>query len=105
MSPSVDASEYARRWEEGDLEQVGAHSRADVRRTLWRWLKTRGYATGDDDDVLEEWLSSCLGNRNAFMRPGLRLKRECGSNTKPAALRREVDAILAAAGEPALPRA
>ena len=31
MAPPLDAAEYARRWEEGDLEQVGAHSRADVR--------------------------------------------------------------------------
>jgi hypothetical protein len=61
MAPTVDAAEYARRWEEGDLERVGAHSRADVRRDLWPWLKTRGYAAEEDDRVLEEWVASCLG--------------------------------------------
>jgi hypothetical protein len=103
MSPPLDASEYARRWEDGDLERVGAHSRAEVRQTLWPWLKSRGYATDADDEVVEDWLSRCLGNRDALLRPGLRLKRECGSATSPETLRREVDAILAAAGEPLLP--
>jgi hypothetical protein len=41
----LDAAEYARRSEEGDLERVGAHARADVRGQLWPWLKGRGYAT------------------------------------------------------------
>ena len=105
MAPPIDASEYARRWEEGDLERVGAHSRADVRGSLWPWLKCRGYATDTDDGVLEEWLSRCLGDRPALMRPGLRLKRVCRSGETPEALRVEVNAILAAAGEPALPPA
>lgn len=103
MSPALDASEYARRWEDGDLDRVGAHSRVDVRESLWPWLKSRGYASDDDDEVLEEWLSSCLGNRDALLRPGLRLKRKCDSDRSPATLRREVDGILAAAGEPPLP--
>ena len=34
MAPHVDAAEYARRWEEGDLERVGAHAREDVRDKL-----------------------------------------------------------------------
>lgn len=102
MAPTIDASEYARRWEEGDLERVGAHSRDSVRKTLWPWLKSRGYASDEDDGVMETWLLRCLGKRDALMRPGLRLKRECGSGATAGELRREVDAILDAAGEPAL---
>jgi hypothetical protein len=49
MAPTLDAAEYARRWEEGDLDRAGAHSRTDVRRNLWPWLKSRGYGTDDDD--------------------------------------------------------
>ena len=112
MAPPLDAAEYARRWEEGDLDRVGAHSRADVRRNLWPWLKRRGYATDDDDSVLEEWLATCLGNRPAFLRPGLRLKRAwprepLASPRERSAvaeeIRADVDAILTAAHDPPLP--
>lgn len=103
MAPKLDAAEYARRWEDGDLERVGAHSRSEVRGSLWPWLKNRGYATDSDDQVLEDWLSRCLGDRPALMRPGLRLKRACRSGETPEALRAEINAILAAAGEPVLP--
>ena len=103
MAPAIDAYEYAGRWEDSDLEWVGAHSRADVRRTLWPWLKSRGYVENADDQVLEEWLSSCLGRRPAFMRPGIYFKRKFNSTTKAELIRHEVNAILAAAHEPALP--
>jgi hypothetical protein len=112
MAPPLDAAEYARRWEERDLEQVGAHSRADVRRNLWPWLKSRGYATDDDDPVVEEWLATRLGNRPAFLRPGLRLKRAwsrelLASPRERSAvakeIRADVDTILAAAHDPPLP--
>lgn len=103
MAPKLDAAEYARRWEDGDLERVGAHSRSEVRGSLWPWLKNRGYATDSDDQVLEDWLSRCLGDRPALMRPGLRLKRACRSGETAEALRAEINAILAAAGEPVLP--
>jgi hypothetical protein len=104
--------EYARRWEEGDLERVGAHAREDVRGELWPWLKTRGYATEGDDSVLEEWLDTRLGNRPALLRPGLRLKRAWPGNALASPgeasvladeIRADVDAILGAAQEPALP--
>jgi hypothetical protein len=103
MHPPTDASAYARRWETEDLRWVGAHSRPDVRRSLWPWLKSRGYAQDADDHLLDEWLSTRLGDRDALMRPGLRLKRECPPDATPETLRAEVNAILAAAGEPPLP--
>ena len=103
LAVDTDPLEYARRWEDGDLSWVGAHSRADVNRKVWPWLKSRGYASDEDDRVLEDWLTSCLGRRDAFLRPGLRLKRRCEPEDSPASLRREINAILAAAGEPSLP--
>ena len=111
MAPHLDAAEYARRWEEGDLERVGAHARADVRVELWPWLKSRGYVSDGDDSVLKEWLDTRLGNRPALLRPGLRLKRTWPGNAlapgEASALaeeiRADVDSILAAAHEPLLP--
>ena len=62
MAPQIDPLEYARRWEDVDLSWVGAHSRdGSCVGSVWPWLKSRGYATDDDDAVLEEWLASCLG--------------------------------------------
>jgi len=112
MAPHLDAAEYARRWEEGDLERVGAHAREDVRSELWPWLKGRGYATDGDDRVLEEWLGTRLGNRPALLRPGLRLKRVWpgsalaspdGASALAEEIRGDVEAILGAAHESALP--
>lgn len=87
MEPTVDTLEYARRWEEDDLDWVGAHPRADVRRVLWPWLKSREYVTDADDAVLDQWLASYLGRRPALLRPGLRLKRRCAPSDGPAMLR------------------
>ena len=75
-----------------------------MRRSVWPWLKSRGYAADEDDRVLEEWLASCLGRRDAFLRPGLRLDAPVyAPDDSPARLRGEINAILAAAKEPALP--
>jgi hypothetical protein len=62
--------------------------------------------------VLEEWLDTRLGERPALLRPGLRLKRTWRGNALASAgeasalaeeIRADVDAILGAAHEPALP--
>jgi hypothetical protein len=112
MKPIVDAAEYARRWETGDLRRVGQYTAEEVRRTLWPWLKERGYAEDGDDRVLDEFLSKQLGKRPAFLRPGLRLKgrwdaedvrRAGGMRGITASIRTDVNAILGAAGEPPLP--
>ena len=42
LNPVIDASEYAHRWEAGDLSWVWAHSRDELRRRVWPWLKGRG---------------------------------------------------------------
>lgn len=104
MAPRLDAVEYARRWEGGDLKRVGAHNRADLRNNLWRWLKRRGYADDGDNPIFEEWLGTCLGNRPALLRAALRLKRSLPADHAGLAekIRAEVNTILAAAGEPEL---
>jgi hypothetical protein len=114
MRPDIDAHEYARRWETSDLAEVGAHSRDDVMRTLWPWLKQRGYADADDDLTLAGWLDVQLGNRPALLRPGLRLKGYWDAKTVATlggqralreVIRVDVNAILAGASEPPLPAA
>src|SRR4051812_31845844 len=105
MTTPIDALEYVRRWESGDLRRVGQHTRDAVEKTIWPWLKERGYADDDDDGELAVFLNTQLGKRPAFLRPGLRLKRRwdaAAANSKSIAdeVRAEVNAILAAAGEP-----
>lgn len=112
MSPQIDAADYAQRWQDGDLKHIGQYQRSEVRTRLWRWLKSRDYATDSDDQILDEFLAERLGKRPAYLRPGLRLKRRfelgalrtaarhCGT---AAEIRRDLDAILTAAREPALP--
>ena len=38
---------------------------------MWPWLKRRRYADNDDDPTLQLWLDKHLGERPAFLRPGL----------------------------------
>ena len=91
-----------------------AASRQEITGTLWPWLKERGYADDDDDATLELFLDTKLGRRPAYLRPGLRLKRRWdieavqavgGLGGLAAEVRADVNAILAAAGEPPLPTA
>jgi hypothetical protein len=112
MTPSIGAEEYARRWEDGDLREVGAHSRGDVARKLWPWLKQRGYVDAADDNTLRQFFDEHLGRRPAFLRPGLRLRHRWDRDAVDQAggfrglvdvIRRDVNGILAAANEPSLP--
>jgi hypothetical protein len=100
MVITEDALSYARRWEGSDFSHIGQYERAPLRRELWPWLKSIGFITDGDDNVFEEWIGTRLGNRPAFFRAGLRL---VGSRPEVEALREDVNAILAAAGEPPLP--
>lgn len=109
MTPDVDAEEYAERWEGADGRRIGQYSSEDVRRELWPWLKERGYASAEDDEVLEEFLSF-LGRRPAHLRPGMRFQRRwdiseidgLGRHELAGAVRDEVNTILRSAGEPTL---
>jgi hypothetical protein len=110
LNPSVDADEYARRWEGPDRRRIGQFSRDEVRRTLWPWLKERAYASSADDEVFDAFMA-ILGRRPAYLRPGLRLQahwdveavRRLPERELAVAIRRDINAILGAAGEPPLP--
>src|SRR5436305_1346801 len=80
----------------------GQYTRAGVERTLWPWLKDRGYADDRDDAALEQFLERQLGRRPAYLRPGLRLKgrwsdaggADAARRGLVGAIRRDVNAIL-----------
>jgi hypothetical protein len=56
LEAQVEVDEYARRWAGEDGSWIRQYGAAEVRRTLWPWLKRRGYATAADDDELERFL-------------------------------------------------
>ena len=110
MRPSIEPLEYAARWEDEDgLRRVGNHTRDDVERDLWPWLKQQGFADESDDAELSQFLDRFLLRRAAHMRPGLRFRRvwtladatELGSGLAEA-IRTEFDALFTVAQEPPL---
>lgn len=105
MHPTIDAAEYAGRWEDGDLSRVGQYDRREIRGTLCPWLLERGYVDEADEAELADWVATHLGERPAHLRPGLRLKGRYPRRRDglAEAVRIDVDAILAAAHEPPLP--
>jgi hypothetical protein len=105
MRPAIDAAEYARRWEEGDLDRVGQYDRREVQTALWPWLRERGYLDDADEAELADWVGTQLGNRPAYLRPGLRFmgRYPGGEDRLAEKIRDDVNAVLAAAHEPPLP--
>ena len=110
MRPSIAPLDYAACWEDEDaLRRVGNHTREDVERELWPWLKQKGFADDGDDIELRRFLDESLRRRPAHMRPGLRLRRvwtsaegtELGSALAQT-IRSEFDAVFATAHEPTL---
>lgn len=110
MRPSIEPLEYVARWEDEDgLRRVGNHTREDVERELWPWLKQEGFADESDDGELRQFLDRFLLRRPAHMRPGLRSRRvwtlaettELDSGLAEA-IRTEFDALFAVAQEPPL---
>lgn len=110
MRPSIEPLEYAARWEDEDgLRRVGNHTRDDVERDLWPWLKQQGFADESDDAELSQFLDRFLLRRPVHMRPGLRFRRvwtladatELGSGLAEA-IRTEFDALFTVAQEPPL---
>jgi hypothetical protein len=110
MRPSIDPMEYVARWEDEDgLRRVGNHTRDNVERELWPWLKQHGFADEGDDPELREFLGRFLLRRPAHMRPGLRFRRvwtlaeatELGAGLADA-IRAEFVALFSVAEEPPL---
>jgi hypothetical protein len=105
MHPALAAADYARRWEEDDLDRVGQYDRREIHTTLWPWLRERGYLDDADEPQLTDWVGTRLGNRPAYLRPGLRFERRypADHDRVAEAIRDDVNAIFIAAEEPRLP--
>jgi O-acetyl-ADP-ribose deacetylase len=110
INPTMSARDYVEGWSGPDLGRLGAHPPDTVRAELWPWLRTRRYASGEDDELLEPFLRR-LGKRDAHLRPGLRLLRRWPINEVASleergglvsTLRDEVNRILCSVGDPAL---
>ncbi len=111
MRPPIEPLDYVACWEDEDaLGRVGDHSREEVERELWPWLKQKGFADDGDDDELRRFLDELLpGDWPAKMRPGLRFRRfwplaeaaELGSALAET-IRSDFDAVFAVAHEPTL---
>jgi hypothetical protein len=111
LDPVDDVGDYVRRWAGVDGHRIGQYQPDEVRRTLWPWLLERGYATASDRGALDEFLL-VIGRRGAHLKPALRLHcrwtvedvSELSHRGELAvAIRRAVNAVLRAAGEPTLP--
>jgi hypothetical protein len=101
--PTIDVAEYVRRWEAEPLDRVGWPPEA-VRPELWPWLLDRGFASAADEPRLEEFLQR-LGNRQAHLRPALRLSRRWPLPGPDAdELGRAVAELFGALDEPQPPR-
>jgi hypothetical protein len=69
-----EIGEYIRNWADRDFARVGAYSGDKIRESLWPWLRERQYAAPDDDQRLGTFLKR-LGNRDAHLRPSIRICR------------------------------
>jgi len=68
-------AEYIRRWLGVDFDHVRSYRRDGVRESLWPWLLERQYATAADDEPgLIRFLADLKGH-DAYLRPGIQLKR------------------------------
>jgi len=74
LTCTLDAAEYARRWQGEDWKRVGAHHRSHIEPDLWPWLLERGYASPRDSARLEPFLHA-LGRRFAHLRPSMHVSR------------------------------
>lgn len=74
--PTMDAATYVERWSGADGTQIGAHPSDAIRSEVWPWLLKRGYTSPQDEPELDPFLDRLeKRNRDAHLRPGLRLLR------------------------------
>ena len=112
--PWMTVGEYVARWAGPDGEKIGGHHLDTVRDELAPWLLERGYATDEDTELLEPFLERARKrNRDAHLRPGLRLLRRWSreqvaeldrAGELAERIRDAVNELLAAVGDPPLPR-
>lgn len=110
-NPTIGIDEYVRRWAGPDGRRIGAHEQSTIRHGLWPWLIARGYASAEDEQELEPFLSR-LGKRPAHLRPGLRLLRRWerdevvalrGRGLLAGEIRAAVNRLLSAVADQPLP--
>jgi hypothetical protein len=63
---------YAEQWSDGDMDWVMQYDVCSLRKELWPWLISRGYAKPHDDLA---GFCERLGNRPAYLRPGIAIRR------------------------------
>jgi hypothetical protein len=110
LSCTLDAIEYARRWQGEDWSHVGSHHRQTIRTELWPWLLERGYASPQDGERLDPFLHA-LGRRFAHLRPGMHVSRSWSweeaeklddEGLLMGEIREAIERVLAVLGEPPL---
>jgi hypothetical protein len=110
LSCTLDALEYARRWQGEDWSHVGSHHRQTIRTELWPWLLERGYASPEDAERLDPFLHA-LGRRFAHLRPGMHVSRSWSwqeaeklddEGLLVGEIREAIERVLAVLGEPPL---
>ncbi len=100
---------YVDQWTDDDLGWAAQYDVEALREELWPWLLERGYAKPTDD--LEGFVVG-LGNRPAYLRPGIRIRRTWPLGVAEdlddrdelvPEVRHSIDTILSALDEPPLP--
>ena len=115
LDATIGPEQYVQQMTRGDLSRVGQHLPATLTSDLWPWLLARGYASRDDERYLEPFIERLRkrGDRPAHFRPGLRLLRRWSredatqlraGGALAAEIRTALNTILAAMGDPTLPK-
>jgi hypothetical protein len=94
-------AEYIHRWLGADFDHVRSYSREAVQESLWPWLLERRYATAAyDKQGFIRFLADLKGH-DAYLRPGIQLKRvwPWDSVLAPGGREAVVGEIRAAVGE------
>lgn len=108
LNCQLEISDYIRGWSQSDFGEVGLHHHDKIRDTLWPWLQEHHYAGPDDDLKLDAFLNR-LGDRDAHLRPRIKLCRTWpwaqavdldDRGALVTQVRAEVDDLLTALDEP-----
>lgn len=114
LDPRIDLERYVALWQGPGWGRFGGYSLEELTRSVWPWLKDQGLAAQEDDAVFGEFLLFLTKlKRQAHLRAGLYAKREWKREEIAAwatprlasEVRRAVNSVLGAIGEPRFPGA